>query len=385
MRGRILFVVVCLLIPTLAFADEIFIPIAGSVGVFSTDARIVNPAGDAEITIQAYLLPDKNVDNSGVEPREITIPAREMAVYDNVVGTLFEAQGLAAIRLVSESSFNATARIFAQGATGTLGQFVLGVPVGNAMPKGLLLQLKASGDFRTNVGMVNPNGETEANVTLYLYAADNSVVASWTETLQPFGVIGPTNISGRAPGADLSDAWIAYESDQPVIVYGSVVDNRTTDPTYVPAVLDTGSVPPPQAKTRTFDVTAFQWGYVFRENGKLVDPITIEKDTKVVLRFTSQDVTHGFQLSPFISSILIQPGATKEVEFVADQEGTFNFFCTNFCGEGHPGMGGSLQIGKGVDPGGGGGYSKSPVTNESSTGQDHAHHHQHEGNQPDRH
>lgn len=334
-------------------ADEIFIPIAGSVGVFSTDMRLVNPSPDTTLTVQATYLPRHNVDNSEATPVEISIPAREMAVFDDVVSSLFQAGDLGAIRLVSESSFKATARIFAQETAGTLGQFIVGVPIEGALEKGILLQLGSSDEFRTNVGLVNPDPDGPAVVNLFLYDAANTVVATATLTLEPWGVIAPTNVAALFPSAtgDLSDAWISFAADKPVMVYGSVIDNRTTDPTYVPAVIDTGSAPPPQETTRTFDVTAFQWGYRFSENGNQVDAPGVAVNTHVILRLTSSDVVHGFQMNPFVSSKNIEPGKIIVVEFDADQEGDFTFFCTNFCGEGHPTMEGSFRIGKGGTPG----------------------------------
>lgn len=332
-----------------AFADEIFIPISGSVGVFSTDMRLVNPS-DAVITIQASYLPRNNVDNSAVGSKEVILQPRQMAVFDDVVASLFQAGDLGAIRLVSNAQFGATARIYAQSDDGTLGQFVTGVPLAGAMEKGILLQLESSTEFRTNVGMVNPDRTAPATVTMTLYNAADAVAATATVTLQPWGVVAPTNVAGLFPGAtgDLSDAWISYVADKPVIVYGSVIDNGTTDPTYVPAIVDTGApLPPPEEVVRTFDVSAFQWGYTFRENGAVVDQVVIEKDARVVLRFRSADVQHGFSMSPYVASITISPNSTREVEFIADQEGTFPFFCTFFCGDGHPTMGGSLRIGTG--------------------------------------
>ena len=32
------------------------------------------------------------------------------------------------------------------------------------------------------------------------------------------------------------------------------------------------------------------------------------------------------------------------VEFTADKAGTFNFYCNNYCGQGHPDMSGVLVV-----------------------------------------
>src|SRR3954466_7574299 len=99
---------------TAAFAKDVYLNIAGSVGVFRTDARIFNPSATKDIQLQAYYLPIGNGDNSAVQSITITIPKRQMIVYDDVVSSLFHAGGLGAIRLKSDDDFLATQRIYAQ-------------------------------------------------------------------------------------------------------------------------------------------------------------------------------------------------------------------------------------------------------------------------------
>src|SRR5438067_2961433 len=142
---------------TLGFPKDVFLSIGGSVGVFRTDMRIFNPTAH-DIQIQAYLLPVGGGDNSAVQSKAISVPKRSQVVYDDVVTSLFQSSGLAAIRLSSSDDFVATQRIYAASSTGTLGQFVGGVDAASAKKNGLLIQLKANSSFRTNIGMVNPNG-----------------------------------------------------------------------------------------------------------------------------------------------------------------------------------------------------------------------------------
>jgi hypothetical protein len=332
-------------------AAEVFIPIAGSVGVFRTDARVFNPSYTDTITIEASLLPVGNIDNSGVPPIEITIAPREMKVYDDVVSSLFSATGLGGIRFASGSDLGATARIFADNDPGTLGQFVVGVPAGSALTKGVLIQLKSSEAFRTNLGFMNTSSSADANITLRLYDNSNTEVASTTQIVKPFGVFAPTNVTQLFPGvtADLSDCWVSFESDEPVIVYGSVVDNLTTDPTYVPAIPDTG-VMPPQPTVKEFRVEAFQFDYTVTPTGgsPTGDQIVVSQGDQVRLILTANDNGtgngHGFSMSPFVSSRTLRAGQETVVEFTASESGTFTFICTVVCGGGHSGMRGTMTV-----------------------------------------
>lgn len=358
MRLRIQLICAFLLFATNVFAKEVYLSIGGSVNNFRTDARILNPSATKDITVDAAFLPIGNVDNTAVQPVRITIPKRQMVVYDDVVSTLLHASGLGAIRLSSADDFVATQRIYAATASGTLGQFVPGLEINQALFKGVVLQLKNTANFRTNIGMVNI-ASGPAHVTFYLYDKNNAVVGTpKTETLQPYGVIGPTNFAGylNAGTADLSDAWISFTSDQPIFVYGSVIDNQTTDPTFITASADSGApitTPPPATSSKTFDVTLSSWEI------NIVPKPNIAVGDKVTFRIRTNDSIHGFQLfgpdgENLVPSLTLPASAgVTERTFTATKEGTYSYFCTYpSCGAGHTDMSGTFTVGKasGDDP-----------------------------------
>lgn len=343
-------VVIAAVMPFSAQAKELFIPVAGSVGNFKTDARIVNPTS-AQITVNAQLVPTCGVNPDGstscpastqvVVP--IVVPARQMKVLDDVIARTMNSSGLAGLRLSTESAdFTATARIFADTGNGTLGQFVTASQASEGLTKGILQQLKSNASFRTNVGMMNPNN-TEANVTMFVHSGA-TLVKSKSFKLQPFAVIQPVNVTalyGIGSGVDLSDFWVSFESTQKIIAYGSVVDNQTTDPTYVAAVPDSGTdAQPAGPQTRTFDVTARDFTYTVTPGGKIV----ANAGDTVVLRLTSAQGTHGFQLSPFIGATTLTQGTTIERTFQVPVAGEFTYFCTVVCGGGHFEMDGLMTV-----------------------------------------
>src|SRR5260370_10497448 len=89
MRLRFLLLISDLsLFATNACAKDVFLSIAGTVSNFHTDARIFNPSGTKDITVQAYFLPvgtGITNNNSGVQPMAVTVPKRSMKVLDDVV------------------------------------------------------------------------------------------------------------------------------------------------------------------------------------------------------------------------------------------------------------------------------------------------------------
>jgi len=351
-------VVLAIALSTTASAKEVFLSIAGSVGTFRTDTHIFNPSATKDILVQATFLraggDASHPNNSNAESKTITIARRSELVFDDVVSSLFETTGLGGIRLQSDDDFLATQRIYANESAGTLGQFLVGAPPSAALTKGVVMQLRSNGtggkgSFRTNVGFLNPNG-SEVNVTLRLYDALNNVAATKEMHMLPLGVVQPLNVNGffNAPGADLSNCFVTFEATLPIFAYGSVIDNGSVDPTYVPAQTDSGTELPPQT-TKTYDVTLRSYEII------ITPTLNIAPGDRVVFRVHAEDAMHGFQLDAPSGTTLIpgrsyEPGAAPvPFTFTASETGTYGYACTlEFCGGsymGHWSMYGSFAVG----------------------------------------
>jgi len=355
MRLRFFALTALLLIATAASAKEVWLSIGGTTagGTFRTDARIFNPSTTKDIQIQAWYLPVGNVDNTAVQPLSITVTKRQQVVYNDVVASLFHSSGLGAIRLRSDDDFVATQRIYAVAANGSLGQFVAGVDATGAKAKGVIIQLQQGGAFRTNVGAANPNASV-ANVTFHLYDKNNAVVGTAkTIALAPYGVIAPGGLAGYADGvpgnADLSDAWLSYSADQPIVAYGSVIDGGTSDPTYVPAAEDSGvAIVTPPATGNNFNVTT-------RSSVISISPVigqgTLKPGDTVTFNFSGHDTTHGFRLldpdGSVVLDVTVPPDAAVFSRTVTlSAEGTYQYFCTiTTCSTGHNNMQGTFPVG----------------------------------------
>ena len=67
--------------------------------------------------------------------------------------------------------------------------------------------------------------------------------------------------------------------------------------------------------------------------------IKVRKGDSVVINIvnTEPNQPHGFALEEFgVRGVVIPPEQDVTVRFVANEEGMFTFFCTVFCGTGHP-------------------------------------------------
>lgn len=102
---------------------------------------------------------------------------------------------------------------------------------------------------------------------------------------------------------------------------------------------------PPQVKSggtvedvKTIDVIASRFKF---------EPATISvaQGDSIRLRLHSTDRTHGIAIKAFrVKALIPKTGETVTVEFVADQAGTFDFTCSEYCGTGHAGMKGRLVV-----------------------------------------
>lgn len=353
MRRTALVLVSLLIFASNAYAKEVWLSVVGSVtgsSVFRTDTRILNPSTTKDISIDAYFLVNGNQANTTPQKKTITVTKRQMLALDDVVSALFTTSGLGAIRLVSSDDFVATTRIYAdKGSAGTLGQFVPGLDISAAKKTGAILQLRNSGaTFHTNVGAVNPNN-APANVVWHLYDKNNNPIGSGkNETMPPMSVISPQTMATylNAGSADLSEAWVSYTSDQPIFAYGTVSDDRTADPTLIPASEDSGVQPTTTPQGKVFDVTLHSFSIAFNPS-----PSSLKLGDIVTLHIHGNDTNHGFQLnSPtskvVIEGFLIDPGTTADRTFTVTEEGTFTYFCiNNSCGTGHNSMFGTFAVG----------------------------------------
>lgn len=76
--------------------------------------------------------------------------------------------------------------------------------------------------------------------------------------------------------------------------------------------------------------------------------IEVNKGDKVTIYLTNIEQTtdelHGFGLNEYNINVVVDPGETKTIEFVADKAGVYPYYCTNFCSALHQEMQGYLLV-----------------------------------------
>lgn len=214
----------------------------GPASNFHTDMRIYNAAATAQTVALSYF-----PGFGATRPADIsiTINAGEVRSINNVIPSLWQLSatgGAVAVDAPGNASLVVTARTFSRNEDGgTYGQFIPGVTAADGVGAGdralEVLQLEQSDQYRTNLGLVEVTGNP---VTVEILGQTGNKLTARTEaTLSPneFRQIGlifqQLGFTGSSYTGRVSVKVIGGTGR--VAAYGSVVDNKTIDPTYVPA------------------------------------------------------------------------------------------------------------------------------------------------------
>lgn len=95
----------------------------------------------------------------------------------------------------------------------------------------------------------------------------------------------------------------------------------------------------PPENALPIQVTGRKWSWGFEYgNGKKSDVLRVPVGRPVKLLLTSTDVLHSFYLPAFRIKEDAVPGMKTHLWFVANESGTYDIFCTEYCGTGHSHM-----------------------------------------------
>jgi hypothetical protein len=207
---------------------------------FRTDLRIFNGGTTAETLTINY----STSDRTPPAPVQMTIAPGEVKVIDDTLRSLWgisNSGGAVVITSSDESSLVVTGRTFTRSSTGgTFGQFIPGVTPEEAAGNGArplqVLQMEQSPNFRSNLGLVEVTGQP-ATVRVRYFSADSKTSGSLLDftmqpgefrqlgfILQPLGTVYNGRVTVQVIGGSGR-----------VAAYGANIDNRTADPTYIPA------------------------------------------------------------------------------------------------------------------------------------------------------
>ncbi|HEV7484976.1 MAG TPA: hypothetical protein VGQ65_04795 [Thermoanaerobaculia bacterium] len=205
-----------------------------------SDVRVFNSSPSPQ-TATLTLYPTGNPSASVVQ--SVTIQPGEVKALDDIVHSTFnltDAGGALHVTTATAVPLVVTARTFNDTAAGTLGQFLQAVTpadaVGTSERSLQLLQMEDSPRYRTNLGLAEITGKAAtAEITVIL--PDSKVAPKVSIPLAAFEYRQFPIINMLVPG-NVYNARISVrviDGQGKVTAYGSVIDQKTQDPTFVPA------------------------------------------------------------------------------------------------------------------------------------------------------
>ena len=210
---------------------------------FHSDVRVFNPTSSPINFTPIFYRSDAggNVLNT-VQMPVVTIGPREQLAYDNVLQSLF-GQSLGVfgpIRLQTAGALLVSSGVNNVNGCGNgsvSGQWLPGIDTSAALKAGTLVQLAASASgttgYRSNLDFMNP-GATAANVTVKIRRGDGTQLSSGTISVGANGLVQKAIDDGAAfpgvAGTTDTNLWVEFTSDQPVLVFASVINNASGDP-----------------------------------------------------------------------------------------------------------------------------------------------------------
>lgn len=192
--------------------------------------------------------------------------------------------GSGSLRLLSSEPLTVTSRSYAVSDEGTFGQSLGGVTGPGGLVTGdsaVVMHLREDDVARSNIGILNA-GRRRAKVEVILFDGQGTEVANFSRKVEqgqtrqinrPFeGVAGRTDI-------DVGYAVVTVLEGEEVVVYASVVDKGTNDPTTIPMKTGAGAMRAFVPAAARSDGAA---GSVWRTDLGLLNPGAEDTQTSVI-------------------------------------------------------------------------------------------------------
>jgi hypothetical protein len=237
---------------------------------FLTDA-VINNRSDTTASYVLRWLPRDDDNSDALETDVFSLDAGQSAVHNDVVGSLFGLPdgALGTILVASDSpDLLLMTRTANQADSGTYGQGIPGIAARNLIPQGqrmTLVPFVENDDYRSNLGLLNGTG-APITISWDRFTSDGTLVGSGSVDLPPWGNTQINRVfSAEAPveGGSI-DVW----TDTPggsFAAYGSLLDNRTSDPTTILPQMGGD-----QGSGRSFDLNSEEFG----------DPVTRTREVE---------------------------------------------------------------------------------------------------------
>ena len=337
-----------LLSETLTLPAVTSLPVGAAASPFFSDVRVFNTSYTASVTVTAVYRCFLGTCPATAPQINFTLAARESRAFDDMIASAFNAPSSAgAVELTSSGDLvRVTSRLYSPAAGGgTNGMFVPGLKNSDSHPVTVLTGL-SNGLFRTNIGVYNRE-DSQVNVTIKLFNGATLLgthpvtlgARSGTQVNRIFDAVGQGGIT-------TTNAFAVVATDNPnadLFTYAAVIDNATSDSSFVSGVEDVAAPTGPAPSSETINVSLTN--YLFSPGTN--SPVQVTAGVETTLFFEASQGSHGFSGVPELgilgnNNITAgtdddgygggqQPRTYRTVPFTAPLSArgrTFDFWCT---------------------------------------------------------
>jgi hypothetical protein len=212
---------------------------AGAQGAFFQTDVDINNKGTEEASFVLIWLPRGENNAQPTTSAPIVLGPGQSIQYENMLNAVFglEPDAVGAVVIIADSPdvIGMSRTYNVGGAVGNFGQGLAAIPADELIATGekrRIIFMSEDDDIRANVGCQN-GLNTAVTVNLELFGADGTPLETKTMSLPPWSNKQETRIfRNYAPVAGYVDVW-TDTPDAAFTCYGSVLDNKTSDPTTV--------------------------------------------------------------------------------------------------------------------------------------------------------
>lgn len=232
--------------------------------------------------------------------RDLELAPGEHLVIEDVVSEA-GLSGSGSLRILSSEPLTVASRSYAVSDEGTFGQFLPGVTGPGGLVAGdsaVLMHLREDDAGRSNIGILNA-GRRRARVQIVLYDGAGAEVARLNRGVEPRKIRQinrPFEAVGGRTDIGVGYAVVTVLDGEEVVVYGSVIDSGTNDPTTIPMKTGRGTMEvhiPAAARIEGAE------GSVWRSDLGLLNPDAEGVQVTVIFRpAPGVDFVMGLSLAP---------------------------------------------------------------------------------------
>ena len=342
--------------------SRLTLPAAASIvgeSPFFSDVRVFNTSYTSTLTLSATYRCFLGSCPAQAPQIEIVLAPRESKAFNDMIAAAFRAPNSAGGVEFGVTSGGAigevavTSRLYSTAPEATVGMFIPGAASSAAHPLTFLEQIANSGPgagFRTNAGAFNA-GDTAVMATFSVFNG-GALLGSQDRQIAPHSGVQINNIFSAINQASVAtdNAIIVVKASGDLFSYAAVIDNNTSDPSFVAGAEDQaappGSTPPPTATpvppaptptptpaARTAIVNVGQGGMNFVDQSSGSSTTTIHVGDTV--RWNWVGGIHSTTSGACTGSNCQRDnkwdsgeGSGKTFSFSFTQAGTFPYFCT---------------------------------------------------------